>query len=623
MKAKSQKIGALEKVSFFLANVGNIPLMSLLSSFFTLFYTTIVGLDPAALGTLFLISKVADGISDPIMGYFLDKFPVTKMGKFRPMLILGTVICVINYIFLWFGAVWSPVGKYVIVYITYLLLGWTFDIMDISLNSLLPVMTAENKERNSLSLIKALGYGLGGAAISILAPIIVASGTLESYYILIFGSMAVTLVFSILGALGVKERVTPKGTDDERYSLRELFQFLRFKPVWTHFLTILLSTVGTSLSSGTGTFFYTYIMKDLKLMSGVSVVSLVITLLGMAVAPVLANKLGKKNVFLAGIIVAVGGSLIRFIDVRSLLLIYVGAVFAGIGGGFIGPLAYGIQADNTMYVQYKTGKRAEAAVASLSSFVSKAAQGVAGAIPGYMLAVTGFIGGAAQQPQSVEGGIIFCSITLPLILCAAAGLVFGTLHTREQHRGLLPVLGLVRRTQRRMVAAPGRFLLLRHRALHEELPRGAGGHAGGSRRAASEARGRWLPYGLPDGSHTVVKVKKTYRLEQETIDELEKLCSDSGKSATEVIEGAIHDAIRLPDTERAGEGWAQTVAALTDQLAVKDDQIASLGRALEAAQETAKAAQALHAANVQERALESSEQKERRRWRWPWDRQDG
>ena len=66
-----------------------------------------------------------------------------------------------------------------------------------------------------------------------------------------------------------------------------------------------------------------------------------------------------------------------------------------------------------------------------------------------------------------------------------------------------------------------------------------------------------------------------------------------------------------------------TLAALTDQLAVKDDQIASLGRALEAAQETAKAAQALHAANVQERALESSEQKERRRWRWPWDRQDG
>ena len=75
---------------------------------------------------------------------------------------------------------------------------------------------------------------------------------------------------------------------------------------------------------------------------------------------------------------------------------------------------------------------------------------------------------------------------------------------------------------------------------------------------------------------------------------------------------------REPYVERAGDGWAQTVAALTEQLAVKDDQIASLGRALEAAQETAKAAQALHAANVQERALESNEHKKGWRWRWPW-----
>lgn len=119
-----------------------------------------------------------------------------------------------------------------------------------------------------------------------------------------------------------------------------------------------------------------------------------------------------------------------------------------------------------------------------------------------------------------------------------------------------------------------------------------------------------------------MKVKKTYRLEEETIRELEKLCEATGKTATEVIEAAIRDAIREPYDEsvpeRVGDGWAQTVAALTEQLAVKDGQIASLGRALESAQETAKAAQALHAANVQERALESGGQKEGRRWRWPW-----
>ena len=58
------------------------PLMGLLSGFFMIYYTNVVGLEPAALATLFLISKVVDGISDPIMGYFLDKFPVTKWENF-------------------------------------------------------------------------------------------------------------------------------------------------------------------------------------------------------------------------------------------------------------------------------------------------------------------------------------------------------------------------------------------------------------------------------------------------------------------------------------------------------------------------------------------------------------
>ena len=125
MKKENQKVKLSEKIGMLMVCAGNIPLMTLLSVYFMIYYTTVVGLDPKALATLFLISKVMDGISDPVMGFILDRFPVTKMGKFRPMLILGTIICVINYILLWFGAVWSPVGKYVIVYVTYSILLYT------------------------------------------------------------------------------------------------------------------------------------------------------------------------------------------------------------------------------------------------------------------------------------------------------------------------------------------------------------------------------------------------------------------------------------------------------------------------------------------------------------------
>lgn len=122
----------------------------------------------------------------------------------------------------------------------------------------------------------------------------------------------------------------------------------------------------------------------------------------------------------------------------------------------------------------------------------------------------------------------------------------------------------------------------------------------------------------------------TFRLAEKDIELLKSYAETHGITQAEAIRAAIQNlgcAIQKDVVERADDGGSDVMAALVGQLAVKDGQIADLNarfddvsKALLAAQETAKAAQALHAANVQERALESSEQKERRRWRWPWDK---
>ena len=428
-EGQNKRVGIGEKISLFMTYAGNIPLMTLLSAYFLIYYTTVVGLDPKALATLFLISKVVDGISDPVMGYVLDRFPVTKLGKFRPMLILGTIICVINYILLWFGAVWSPVGKYVIVYVTYLLLGWTFDVMDISKNSLIPVMSTSSKERNKLTLAGALGNMAGAAVIGILGPIIVAEGTLQGYYVLIFGSMAMTLAFSIVGALGVKERVAFEGTEEENYTIKEMLSFLRYKPIWAVFVTTLVAGIGSQVSGGANAYFYTFILGDMKLMSGVTVIALLSSIAGTVAGPFLANSMGKKKTFLLSLVISIAATCIRLINIRSMTLIYISTVIGGIGGGILTPVITGVQADNTSYVQYRTGKRAEAAIASLTSFITKVAQGLGGAIPGYVLAACGFVTGAATQPESVHTGIILCVIILPIIFSMVGAVIFGTQYT--------------------------------------------------------------------------------------------------------------------------------------------------------------------------------------------------
>lgn len=116
------------------------------------------------------------------------------------------------------------------------------------------------------------------------------------------------------------------------------------------------------------------------------------------------------------------------------------------------------------------------------------------------------------------------------------------------------------------------------------------------------------------------KVKKSYRIEQETADKLAEIAKSKGVTATEALERAIqaygtepHNSHTVSDADSpAIEALSHELEKLHSQLDVKDRQIEQLGQALSDAQATAKAAQALHAATSQTKALESSEQKKSR-----------
>ena len=72
------------------------------------------------------------------------------------------------------------------------------------------------------------------------------------------------------------------------------------------------------------------------------------------------------------------------------------------------------------------------AIASFTSFITKVAQGIGGAIPGYVLAATGFVTGSAVQPESINTGIILCVLILPIILTSAGAILFGTQYTLDK-----------------------------------------------------------------------------------------------------------------------------------------------------------------------------------------------
>jgi GPH family glycoside/pentoside/hexuronide:cation symporter/glucuronide carrier protein len=255
----TEKIGLGEKVAFCMVNLGNIPVQALLNSFLMIFYTDVVGPNPAAIATLFLLARVIDGINDPIMGFIIDHLPRTKLGRFRSYLILGTVICCINYILVWFGPVWIPVGKLAVAYISYLLLGITFDLMDIPLNSILPCMTDIGKERNILSSIKGFSYMAGMRLFSMAAPLILAAAVtpLSGYYALIFSAVGIIIVLSVIGAMGIHERIEPVNKE-EKYKLKDIIPILGSRPVLITFIATIISSTAQATANGSNIFFITY-----------------------------------------------------------------------------------------------------------------------------------------------------------------------------------------------------------------------------------------------------------------------------------------------------------------------------------------------------------------------------
>ena len=182
--------------------------------------------------------------------------------------------------------------------------------------------------------------------------------------------------------------------------------------------------IGMSVTNTMLAYFFTYVMGNLSLISVVSLVQLIALIPASLLVGKLIQKLGKKKLYAFGVIAVGGIPLIRLIDVTNVPILMIATIAGGFASGLCMPLSYGIQADNTDYVNLKMNVHAEAAVAALSSFITKCAMGIGGAIPGYMLAAVGFDSAAAQQPDGVKTVIIIGAIVIPAVLGILGSIIF-------------------------------------------------------------------------------------------------------------------------------------------------------------------------------------------------------
>ena len=424
-----------EKIGYGFGDMASSMFWKLFGAYLMIFYTDVFGLPAAAVGTMFLITRIWDSVFDPIVGVAADRTQ-TRWGKFRPYLLWLAIPFAAIGVLTFMTPSFGQTGNLIYAYITYSLMMMVYSAINVPYASLLGVMSPLPQDRNTLSTYRMVFAYIGSfIALLLFMPMVrFFSGNSDELADQQHGWTMAVVVIAILCAIlfygcfaWTKERVKP--IKEQQGSLKDdLRDLLHNKPWWILLGAGVSALVFNSIRDGATVYYFKYFIIE-EAYANVSLfgVSFVLSglylavgqaanIVGVILAAPLSNQIGKKRTYMGSMLIASVLSILFFwLDKTDLALIFTFQVFISICAGSIFPLLWSMYADCTDYSELKTGNRATGLIFSSSSMSQKFGWAIGTAITGWLLAFFGFQANTVQSEETISGIKMFLSF-LPLSL---------------------------------------------------------------------------------------------------------------------------------------------------------------------------------------------------------------
>lgn len=117
-KAATEKIGLSEYFFYGLGDFSFCFIYGAIGSYIVFFYTDVACISAGVVGTILLLSKIFDGISDMLMGFVIENVH-SPLGKARPWLLWMAIPYCIGCVLLFTVPDFGETGKAVYAFLSY------------------------------------------------------------------------------------------------------------------------------------------------------------------------------------------------------------------------------------------------------------------------------------------------------------------------------------------------------------------------------------------------------------------------------------------------------------------------------------------------------------------------
>lgn len=427
------------RIGYAAGDAGGVMTLVLIGTYLTRYVTNVLTISFATLSVLLLIWNIWDMVNDPLMGTLMDKmFAKTggKKNKFRPWILMSIAPIVLGLIA--FFSVPSFLDGYAAIAALFIFkivyeLGYTM--MNIAMGSLLGTMGTNDPERATLSSARGIGSTVGILIATVLVPQLLGRlGENTQGYFWSAVLCAVLGGFSVLiHYLWTEERVVtkPVSAEDSEKNKVKFTDILNVFKKNRAFLALSLHSIiivfGTTIYGQFNAYMYADVLGDISLLSYTSMVSMVLTLVILSVAPKLVQKFGGtvkviRTGLLIGVVMMAGlFAIMSGTDVSPAFFL----VSVGIGYALINlsvQMQWGLVGEAIDYNEYLTGKRTEGAIYGTFSLTRRVGQTISQSLAVLMIGWIGYNPELTNAGLSQAGGTILGIKVMTLLVPAAAAI---------------------------------------------------------------------------------------------------------------------------------------------------------------------------------------------------------